>query len=380
MGRDMTDKTLELAIDLIQRPSVTPADHGCQDLMIERLEAVGFKVERLRYGDVDNFWAQKGDGQPLIVFAGHTDVVPTGPTESWRHDPFAGVVEDGFLWGRGAADMKSSLAAFVTAIEDFIGAHPQHKGAIGLLVTSDEEGPSINGTVKVVEWLNQQKIKIDYCIVGEPSSTEALGDVIKNGRRGSLNGRLIVKGKQGHVAYPHLAANPVHMAAPAIAELCAIQWDTGNKHFPATTFQIANIQSGTGAENVIPGELQLQFNFRFSTSVTEAELKDRVNSVLDTHHLDYDIEWRLSGNPFLTPEGELVDASREAIREVLGVETSLSTSGGTSDGRFIAPTGAQIVELGPLNATIHQINECIAESDPARLAKVYIKILQKLLL
>jgi succinyl-diaminopimelate desuccinylase len=376
----MTDKTLELAIDLIQRPSITPADQGCQDVMIERLQAVGFKIERLRFEDVDNFWAQKGDGHPLIVFAGHTDVVPTGPTDAWHCDPFEGRVKDGCLWGRGAADMKSSLAAFVTAIEDFVGAHPQHAGAIGLLITSDEEGPSINGTVKVVEWLNQQDIKIDYCIVGEPTATETLGDVIKNGRRGSLNGKLTVRGKQGHVAYPHLAANPVHLAAPAITELCAIKWDTGNDHFPATTFQIANILGGTGAENVIPGELHIQFNFRFSTSVTEAELKSRVASILDAHHLDYALEWRLSGKPFLTPEGALVDACRDAIREVLALETGLSTGGGTSDGRFIAPTGAQVVELGPLNATIHQANECIAENDPARLAQVYTKILQKILL
>ncbi len=375
----MSDPTLDLASELIRRPSVTPNDEGCQQLMIERLEAIGFKVDRLRFEDVDNFWARRGDGSPLVVFAGHTDVVPTGPLEQWDADPFDPTLKDGFLYGRGAADMKSSLAAFITSIESFLTAHPDHTGSIGLLITSDEEGPSVNGTVKVVEWLEQNNIKIDHCIVGEPSSEKELGDVIKNGRRGSLNGKLRVRGKQGHVAYPHLARNPIHEAMPALVELSASVWDQGNEYFPATSFQISNINSGTGAENVIPGELIADFNFRFCTEVTENELKSRTEAILKAHKLDFEIHWRLSGHPFLTPEGALVVAAQDAIQAELGLKTVLSTGGGTSDGRFIAPTGAEVVELGPLNSTIHQVNENVALGHPAALSRVYHRVLANLL-
>ena len=375
----MNHRTLDLAKELIRRPSVTPDDKGCQDLMISRLEAVGFEVERLRFDDVDNFWARRGSSSPLVVFAGHTDVVPTGPLDKWDADPFDPTIVDGMLYGRGAADMKSSLAAFVTAIEDFVAAHPDHKGSIGLLITSDEEGPSINGTVKVVEWLERQQIKIDYCLVGEPSSNEVMGDTIKNGRRGSLNGKLVVRGKQGHVAYPHLASNPIHLVMPALAELTAIVWDQGNEYFPATTFQVSNIHGGTGAENVIPGEVTIDFNFRYCTEVTDEHLKRRVESLLKSYNLDFDLNWRLSGLPFLTPEGRLVEAVRGAIEAELGIKTNLSTSGGTSDGRFIAPTGAEVVELGPLNATIHQINECVKVEDIEHLSRIYSRTLEGLL-
>ncbi len=376
---DNIDSTLELAQDLIRRPSVTPEDHGCQDLMIERLQAIGFTVERLRFGDVDNFWAQRGKTEPMLVFAGHTDVVPTGPEDAWAHPPFAAEIQDGLLYGRGAADMKSSLAAFITAIEDFIAAHSDHQGSIGVLITSDEEGPSINGTVKVVEWLQAQGICINYCIVGEPSSTDTMGDVIKNGRRGSVNGKLTIKGIQGHVAYPHLADNPIHSVAPVLAELVATTWDQGNEYFPPTGFQIANIHAGTGAENVIPGTVEVQLNFRYSTEVTADELKGQVEAILKRHHVEYDIDWRLSGLPFLTPRGALVAAANAAIEDELGIIPTLSTSGGTSDGRFIAPMGAEVVELGPLNATIHQVDEHIDVRDPARLARTYTRILQILL-
>jgi len=371
--------TLELAQQLISRASVTPEDAGCQKLMRERLEAIGFKVQDLPFDDVSNFWARRGDMAPLLVFAGHTDVVPPGPLAQWLSDPFTPAIRDGLLYGRGAADMKGSLAAMVTACEAFIAQHPDHTGSIGFLITSDEEGPSINGTVKVVEHLQTVGEQIDMCLVGEPSSSEQLGDVIKNGRRGSLNGKLIVKGKQGHVAYPHLAINPIHQAAPALAELAAIEWDHGNDFFPPTSFQISNIQAGTGAENVVPGELQLLFNLRYSTELNEASIRERVHSVLDKHRLDYTLDWRLSGEPFLTPAGELVDAARTAIQAVVGIETRLSTSGGTSDGRFIAPTGAQVLELGPLNATIHQVNECVAVEALDRLSAMYRRILEILL-
>ena len=347
--------------------------------MISRLEAIGFEVERLRFDDVDNFWARRGSSGPLVVFAGHTDVVPTGPLDQWDADPFDPTVVDGMLYGRGAADMKSSLAAFITAIEEFVAVHPDHKGSIGLLITSDEEGPSINGTVKVVEWLERQQIKIDYCIVGEPSSSEVMGDTIKNGRRGSLNGKLVVHGKQGHVAYPHLARNPIHLVMPALTELAATVWDDGNEYFPATTFQISNIHGGTGAENVIPGAVTIDFNFRYCTEVTDEHLKRRVESLLKSYSLDFDLNWRLSGLPFLTPKGRLVEAVTAAIETELGVKTTLSTSGGTSDGRFIAPTGAEVVELGPLNATIHQINECVKVDDLDRLSRVYSRTLEGLL-
>ena len=376
----MTDRTLQLAQELIRRRSVTPDDQGCQELMIGRLEAIGFDIHRLRFEDVDNFWARRGSEGPLIVFAGHTDVVPTGPIDDWQHDPFSAQIVDDKLYGRGAADMKSSLAAFVTAIEDFVQAHPQHKGSIGLLITSDEEGPSVNGTVKVVQWLQQQGINIDYCVVGEPSSENELGDIIKNGRRGSLNGKLKIFGKQGHVAYPHLAVNPIHQAAPALTDLVNETWDEGNEYFPATSFQVSNIQAGTGAENVIPGKLEIDFNFRFSTSVTEAELKQRTEAVLHKHGLNFQIDWRLSGNPFLTKAGALVSATQRAVESVLGKPPRLSTGGGTSDGRFIAPTGAEVVELGPLNQTIHQVNEHVSASDPAILSSIYQQILENLLL
>jgi succinyl-diaminopimelate desuccinylase len=370
---------LALAMALLARPSVTPNDAGCQDLLCARLARIGFDVHRLRFGDVDNVWARRGQAAPLVVFAGHTDVVPTGPLDDWHSDPFQPAVRDGFLYGRGAADMKSSLAAFVTAIEDFVAAHPQHPGSIALLFTSDEEGPSINGTVKVVEWLTARGERIDYCIVGEPSCVSALGDTIKNGRRGSLNGRLTVHGVQGHIAYPHLADNPIHAFAAALHALTTLEWDRGNDYFPPTGFQVSNIHAGTGAENVIPGRLEAVFNFRFSTEVTDTQLRQRVEAVLQAHRLKYDLTWSLSGQPFLTPVGALVDAARAAIRAELGRDTTLSTSGGTSDGRFIAPTGAQVVELGPLNATIHQVNERVAVDDLGRLARVYRHILERLL-
>ena len=371
--------TLDLAMDLVSRASVTPEDAGCQQLMRERLEAIGFRCDDLPFGEVSNFWARHGDAAPLLVFAGHTDVVPTGPLEQWQSDPFQAEIRDGMLYGRGTADMKGSLAAMVTACEAFVTEHPDHSGSIGFLITSDEEGPSINGTVKVVEQLVKRGEKIDLCLVGEPSSSRQLGDVIKNGRRGSLNGRLTVRGKQGHVAYPQLASNPIHLVAPALTELTAIEWDQGNAHFPPTSFQISNIQAGTGAENVIPGELEIMFNLRYSTELNEQMIRQRVHTVLDNHALDYTLDWRLSGEPFLTPAGELVDAARTAIREVMGIDTELSTSGGTSDGRFIAPTGAQVLELGPVNATIHQIDECVAVDALDQLAKIYQRILEKLL-
>jgi len=371
--------TLDLAIDLVSRASVTPDDAGCQQLMRDRLEAIGFRCHDLPFGEVSNFWARRGDNAPLLVFAGHTDVVPTGPLELWQSDPFQPEIRDGMLYGRGTADMKGSLAAMVTACEAFINAHPEHKGSIGFLITSDEEGPSVNGTVKVVEHLVKQGEKIDLCLVGEPSSSQQLGDTIKNGRRGSLNGKLTVRGKQGHVAYPQLAANPIHLAAAALSELTTIVWDQGNAHFPPTSFQISNIQAGTGAENVIPAELDVMFNLRYSTELNEQMIRQRIHAVLDRHALDYTLDWRLSGEPFLTPAGELVDAARAAIREVSDIDTELSTSGGTSDGRFIAPTGAQVLELGPVNATIHQVNECVAVDALDKLAKIYQCVLEKLL-
>ena len=373
-------ETLELAKQLIARRSVTPEDAGCQELMIERLEAIGFTVERLRFGEVDNFWARRGDAEPLYAFAGHTDVVPTGDEANWKYPPFEPTVDNGMLYGRGAADMKGSLAAMVTACERFVEAHPDHKGSIGFLITSDEEGPAVNGTVKVVEHLEARGEKMTGCLVGEPSSTAHVGDVIKNGRRGSLGGKLIVRGVQGHVAYPQLAKNPIHLAAPALAELVAAQWDAGNAFFPATTFQISNINGGTGATNVIPGELEVWFNFRFSTEVTPEELQRQVEAILDRHGLDYNLKWELSGLPFLTPSGALVDAAVKAVRAVTGQTPELSTAGGTSDGRFIAPTGAQVLELGPLNATIHKVNECVGVADLDLLSLMYEHILRELLL
>jgi succinyl-diaminopimelate desuccinylase len=371
--------TLELACELIRRPSVTPDDRGCQQLLADRLQPLGFQVEHLRFGEVDNLWARRGVDAPLLVFAGHTDVVPPGPSEQWESDPFEPVIRDGVLYGRGAADMKSSLAAMVTACERFIAANPGHRGSVGFLITSDEEGPAVDGTVRVVEHLQERSEHIDYCLVGEPSSEQELGDIAKNGRRGSLNGRLRIRGQQGHVAYPQLAENPIHLAAPALAELVGEHWDQGNEFFPPTTFQISNISGGTGAENVIPGELDLMFNLRFSTESTAASLRSRVESILDRHRLDYDLQWKLSGEPFLTPAGALLDAASDAIREITGRPTRLSTAGGTSDGRFIAPTGAQVLELGPVNATIHKVNECVPAGSVEQLSGIYERILEILL-
>lgn len=371
--------TLDLTLALMREPSVTPFDANCQTLMIERLEKIGFRVERLRFGDVDNFWARRGESGPVLAFAGHTDVVPTGPVENWSVQPFAPEIRDGMLIGRGAADMKGSLAAMVVACERFVSAHPDHKGSIAFLITSDEEGVAINGTVKVVEHLEARNEKITWALVGEPSSSERLGDVIKNGRRGSLNGILTVIGVQGHVAYPQKADNPIHRAAPALAELTHEVWDHGNDFFPATSFQISNISAGTGANNVIPGEMKVVFNFRFSTEVTEADLRERTEAILKKHGLLYKLDWSLSGHPFLTAKGEMVSAAVESIREICGIETELSTSGGTSDGRFIAPTGAQVLELGPLNATIHKVNEEVRAADLDTLTDVYERILVKLL-
>ncbi len=371
--------TLELAKALIAKASVTPDDAGCQAILAERLKVLGFVIEPLRFGEVDNLWARRGNRAPLFVFAGHTDVVPTGPETEWRSPPFTPTINGGKLYGRGTADMKSSLAAMVTACERFITQHPDHAGSIGFLITSDEEGPAVDGTVKVIETLRQRNEQIDWCLVGEPSSTDKVGDVIKNGRRGSLNAKLTIQGVQGHVAYPYLAQNPVHQFAPAMQELASIEWDQGNDHFPPTTFQISNIRAGTGATNVIPGELEVLFNFRFSTEVTEEELRRRVEAILDKHGLDYHIEWSLSGQPFLTAEGELVDAVQSAIESVTGYATKLSTAGGTSDGRFIAPTGAQVVELGPINATIHKINECVDIAELDTLSEIYEQILVNLL-
>jgi succinyl-diaminopimelate desuccinylase len=371
--------TLVLAADLIRCRSVTPEDDGCQEMMIQRLQKIGFHIEKLRFGDVDNFWAIRGTDGPILAFAGHTDVVPTGPEANWNNPPFAPTIIDGMLHGRGAADMKGSLAAMVVACENFIEKNPNHKNRIAFLITSDEEGPSINGTVKVVEWLEQRNTKMTWCIVGEPSSTNKVGDVIKNGRRGSLGCVLTVKGIQGHVAYPHLADNPIHKVAPALAELAAEHWDNGNEFFPATSFQVSNINGGTGATNVIPGHVTVVFNFRFSTEVTEKILRERTEKILQKHHLKYDLEWTLSGQPFLTPKGDLVNATVAAINEVTGIDAELSTSGGTSDGRFIAPTGAQVVELGPINATIHKVNEHISADDLNKLTEVYELILKKLL-
>ncbi|MEZ5538037.1 MAG: succinyl-diaminopimelate desuccinylase [Thiolinea sp.] len=372
--------TLELTKALIARPSVTPDDQGCQTLLTERLTPLGFTAEHLHFGDVENIWLRRGTEGPVLCFAGHTDVVPTGPLESWDSHPFEPEVRDGMLYGRGAADMKGSIAAFTIACENFVSTHPEHKGSIALLITSDEEGPAVNGTVKVIETLEARNEKIDWCLVGEPSSKSRLGDVIKNGRRGSLNGKLTVFGKQGHVAYPQLAENPIHRIAPALAELADTAWDQGNDFFPATTFQISNLNAGTGATNVIPGKVEALINFRFSTELTEQAIRQRTESILDKHQLNYQLDWSLSGQPFLTAAGELVAASVQAIKEITGHDTELSTSGGTSDGRFIAPTGAQVLELGPLNATIHQINESVSVSDLDTLTGIYQKILEQLLL
>ena len=371
--------TVELAKQLIARRSVTPDDAGCQEIMIARLQALGFTVDKLPFGEVTNFWARRGTDNPIYAFAGHTDVVPTGPEKQWQHPPFEPTIKDGYLYGRGASDMKGSLAAMITACERFIKDNPNHKGSIAFLITSDEEGPSVDGTVKVVQWLESRGDKMQGCVVGEPTSVQTVGDMVKNGRRGSLGGTLIIRGIQGHVAYPHLAANPIHLFAPALTELCQTQWDNGNEFFPATSFQVSNINGGTGATNVIPGELEVIFNFRYSTAVTHEELQQRVRQILDRHGLNYDLQWNLSGLPFLTPRGELIDATVAAIQEVTGLTTQLSTTGGTSDGRFIAPTGAQVIELGPSNATIHKIDECVKTEDLDKLSLMYENILQRLL-
>ena len=371
--------TLELAKALIARRSMTPDDAGCQEILTDRLEKLGFRVERMRFGNVDNFWARKGDTSPVICFAGHTDVVPSGPVASWKSDPFVPEIRDGMLFGRGAADMKTSLAAFVTAIESFLERHPDHDGSIALLITSDEEGIAVDGTVRVVDALKARNELLDYCIVGEPTCASNFGDTLKNGRRGSLSGTLTVKGIQGHIAYPHLAKNPIHLASPAIAELATIEWDKGNEYFPPTTWQISNIHGGTGATNVIPGTVEIQFNFRFSTASSMESLKSRVHEVLDAHGLDYDLEWSFSGKPYLTPRGSLVEAISDAIKSVQGIDPELSTSGGTSDGRFIADICPQVVEFGPMNATKHKIDECVAIDDIEPLRAIYEKTLKNLL-
>ncbi|NIE78153.1 succinyl-diaminopimelate desuccinylase [Pantoea sp. Ap-967] len=373
--------TLQLACDLIRRPSVTPVDADCQAQMMNRLGAVGFQLEPMRIEDVDNFWATHGHQEgPVLCFAGHTDVVPTGPVQQWQHEPFEALIDaDGMLCGRGAADMKGSLASMVVASERFVQDYPNHRGKVAFLITSDEEGPAHHGTKAVVERLKARNERLDWCIVGEPSSTTLLGDVVKNGRRGSLGAKLTVRGKQGHVAYPHLARNPIHLAAAALAELAAEHWDEGNAFFPPTSFQISNLNSGTGATNVVPGELTALFNFRFSTESTVEGLQARVAAILDKHELDWTIDWALSGLPFLTEPGELLDAVAASIKGVTGRETQPSTSGGTSDGRFIATMGTQVVELGPVNATIHQVDERILASDLDLLTEIYYQTLVRLL-
>jgi succinyl-diaminopimelate desuccinylase len=371
--------TLKLTKELIACCSLTPDDAGCQAILAERLRHACFRLEKLHHNGVDNLWARRGDSKPLVCFAGHTDVVPSGPLELWVSNPFTPTVREGMLFGRGAADMKTSLAAFVTAIERFVLEHPKHKGSIALLITSDEEGVAVDGTARVVEALKARGELLDYCIVGEPTSVNQLGDTIKNGRRGSLSGTLTIKGIQGHVAYPHLAKNPIHLSAPAISELTQIAWDQGNEYFPPTTWQISNIHSGTGALNVIPGKVDILFNFRFSTASSIESLKSRVRSVLDRHGLDYELEWTLSGKPYLTPKGSLVEAVSRAVKSVTGVTPELCTSGGTSDGRYIAEICPQVVELGPLNATIHKLNECVAIADIESLSEIYRQVLVNLL-
>jgi len=373
------ESPLELAKALIARRSVTPADGGCQALIARRLEAAGFACEHLRYGEVSNLWARRGNGRPLVCFAGHTDVVPPGPPEQWQSDPFVPTLRDGRLYGRGAADMKSSIAAFVVAVEAFVRERPAHKGSLALLLTSDEEGPSIDGTARVVELLRQRGERLEYCIVGEPSSVERLGDMIKNGRRGSLSGHLTVRGTQAHIAYPHLGRNPIHMLAPALAELVATRWDEGDAFFPPTSWQVSNIHAGVGATNLIPGSLELDFNFRFGPPSPEASLRERFEAVLRRHGLDFELQWSLSGNPFITPPGELVDAVTRAIRANTGRTPEVSTTGGTSDGRFIAAICPQLVELGPPNATIHKLNENIELEVLEQLPRVYLDTLRALL-
>ncbi len=373
------NETLALAVELLKRHSLTPDDAGCQDIVAARLQALGFHIERMNHNGVDNLWARLGTSAPLVCFAGHTDVVPTGPLDQWLSAPFEPTIRDGQLYARGAADMKSSIAAFVTATERFVADHPAHTGSIALLLTADEEGPAIDGTVRVVETLKARGELLDYCIVGEPTSAAEFGDSIKNGRRGSLSGTLRIKGVQGHIAYPHLAKNPIHLAAPAIAELADTMWDEGNAYFPPTTWQISNIHGGTGATNVIPALIEIQFNFRFSTASTADGLMDAMNEILESHGLDFEIDWNLSGKPFLTPRGPLCDRLSEAIQEVTGITPGLSTTGGTSDGRFIADICREVVEFGPLNASIHKLNEHVAVEDIEQLSAIYQKTLEKLL-
>ena len=373
------NNTLELAKSLISQASVTPDDNGCQSIMIERLKKIGFEIHPLKFGDVDNFWATRGNSGPIFAFAGHTDVVPAGNEDAWNTAPFEPTIKGDYLYGRGAADMKGGLASMVTATENFVQDNPNHNGTIAFLITSDEEGVAINGTVKVMDYLNENDTKIDYCLLGEPSSTSITGDVIKNGRRGSLNGVINVNGQQGHVAYPHLAKNPIHFIAPALNDLCLQEWDSGNEYFPATSFQISNFHSGGGVTNVVPGEAKVMFNFRYSTETTKEELMAKVHEILDNHNIDYTLDWHHSGNPFLTPVGDLVSACVSAIEETKDITPELSTSGGTSDGRFIAQEGTQVVELGPVNATIHQINESILVKDLEDLSSIYTKVLTRIL-
>ena len=375
----MHKDALALSQQLISCRSLTPDDSGCQEILIERLKEIGFNIEKIQCNEVENIWARRGTTAPVLCFAGHTDVVPTGPLDQWESDPFTPTIRDGKLYGRGAADMKSSLAAFITAIESFVHLHPDHSGSIALLITSDEEGPAVDGTVRVVELLKEREEKIDYCIVGEPTCLNQLGDTIKNGRRGSLSGTLTIKGIQGHIAYPHLAKNPIHLAAPCIAEFAQTEWDCGNEYFPPTTWQISNISGGTGVTNVIPGEVEVIFNFRFSTASTVKSLQNKVHQILDKHGLKYNLDWSLSGKPFLTPKGDLVDAVNDSINRVMNIRPELSTSGGTSDGRFIAEICPQVVEFGPINATIHKINECVEVADIEKLSEIYQGTIENLL-
>ena len=376
----MTDPTLELARQIMSCPSVTPADAGCMEIITGRLQALGFSIEYINRNGVTNLWACRGEAAPLFVFAGHTDVVPTGPLEKWSSPPFAPEIRDGMLYGRGAADMKSSLAASVTAVEAFVAAHPEHPGSLAFLLTSDEEGDATDGTVAVVEVLKARGQHLDYCIIGEPTSVDTLGDMIKNGRRGSLSGVLTVKGIQCHIAYPEKGRNPIHQVAPAIAELAATEWDQGNEYFPPTTWQISNIHGGTGATNVVPGHVEIKFNYRFSTASTPEGLQQRLSAILDKHGLEYEIKWTLGARPFLTGRGPLADAATAAIREVCGIETELSTTGGTSDGRFIAEICSQLLEIGPSNATSHKIDECVAVDALPKLSAIYHRILEQILL
>ena len=375
----MSSATLKLACDLIARPSLTPDDAGCQEMLIERLNAIGFECETMVFDDVTNLWARRGNEAPLLAFAGHTDVVPPGPLAQWHSDPFEPEIRDGMLYGRGAADMKSSIAAMVTACERFVARHSDHQGSIALLITSDEEAIAINGTVKVIETLEARGEKIDWALIGEPSSHSRVGDVVKNGRRGSIGAKLVINGIQGHVAYPHKVDNPIHRAMPALHELARHEWDQGNSFFPPTSFQISNINSGTGAHNVVPGHAEVWFNLRYSTEIDAHKIIETTRSILDKHELDYQIDWSISGYPFLTPEGELVNAAQQAIRQHVGITPSLETTGGTSDGRFIAPTGAQVLELGPVNESIHKLNEHVSVDDLELLSNIYESMLEQLL-